>query len=128
LEKRNPRILLADDELHIRKMMGAVIKSMGFDVVAEAANGNEAVELFFKEKPDIALLDINMPIKTGTEALKEIIAASPDACVIMLTSVSDLETVQEVINLGAAQYIRKDMQLFEIKKIVAETWQERNQD
>ena len=126
MEKRNPRILLADDELHIRKMMGAVIKSMGFDVVAEAANGNEAVALFLKEKPDIALLDINMPIKTGIEALKEIIAASPDACVIMLTSVSDLETVQEVIKLGAAQYIRKDMQLNEIKKIVAETWREHN--
>lgn len=118
-----PRVLLADDEFHIRAMMKAVIKTMGYDIAAEAMNGQEAIDRFKELKPDITLLDINMPVKTGTEALKEIIDAQPDACVIMLTSVSDLASVQECADCGAANYIRKDTPITEMKTCIAETWQ-----
>jgi two-component system chemotaxis response regulator CheY len=116
-------VLLADDEGHIRAMMKAIVRGIGYDVAAEAANGQEAVDRFLEIMPDMALLDINMPVKTGYEALAEIIARVPEACVIMLTSVADLSTVQECIDLGATGYIRKDTPVAELRSMIAETWQ-----
>jgi len=122
MENRKPRVVLVDDETHIRMLMRTVMSTMGCEVIGEAANGQEAVDVFRKEKPDLLLLDINMPVKTGEEALKEILAEFPDAFVIMLTSLADIESVQNCLNLGATNYIRKDTPLREIKKIIKETW------
>lgn len=116
------RVLIADDEIHIRTMMKGVIKMMGFDLAGEASNGSDAVNIFSKEKPDITLLDINMPQKNGIEALKEIMNIDPDAFVVMLTSVSDMESVNECITQGASHYIRKDTPLDQIKSIILESW------
>ncbi|MCL5807018.1 MAG: response regulator [Deltaproteobacteria bacterium] len=117
-----PRVLLADDESHIRSLMKAVIKTLGYDVIAEAVNGSEAVDLCVKEKPDLLLMDINMPVKTGIEALKEIVSLCPKTCVIMLSSVSDMESVQEAIEAGATHFIRKDTPITEMKTIITEAW------
>ena len=122
--KNPPKLLLADDESHIRTMMKAVVKTMGYELVGEAANGLEAVDRFRSLRPDITLLDINMPIKTGLEALKEIMTLDPSACVIMLTSLSDRETIEECLALGASNYIRKDTPLAQIKALIAETWED----
>ena len=119
---KKPRILLADDEIHLRILMKKVMTSMNCEIVGEAKNGMEAIELYKKEKPDLLLLDINMPVKTGEEALKEIIEEFPDAFIIMLTSLADMESVENCLNLGASNYIRKDTPLDEIKKIIKETW------
>jgi len=119
-----PRILIADDETHIRTLMKAVLNMMKFEIIAEVSNGQEAVERFKELKPDITLLDINMPLKTGLEALSEIRETAPDACVIMLSSVSDVVSVQQAIESGAANFIRKDTSLTEIKKLIAETWEQ----
>ena len=121
-EKHKIRVGLADDETHIRMLMKRVFMSMNCEIAGEAKNGSEAVELFRKEKPDMMFLDINMPIKTGIEALKEIITEFPDAFVVMLTSVADMESVEKCIDAGAANYIRKDTPLNELKEIVKETW------
>lgn len=122
-EARVPRIVIADDELHIRLLIKKALTSMNYNVVGEASNGNEAVDMFKKERPDIILLDINMPFKSGEEALKEIISESPDTLVVMLTSVSDMESVDKCISAGATNYIRKDTPLAEIKSMISETWQ-----
>ncbi len=119
---QKPRILIADDEIHLRMLMKKVMTSMNCEIVGEAKNGIEAIELYKKEKPDLLLLDINMPVKTGEEALKEIIEEFPDAFIIMLTSLADMESVENCLNLGASNYIRKDTPLDEIKKIIKETW------
>jgi two-component system chemotaxis response regulator CheY len=123
-QKRKPRAAIADDERHIRVLVKTVLAKMNCEVVGEAANGQEAVDLYKKEKPDLLLLDINMPVKTGTEALEEIMADTPDAFVIILSSVADLESVKHSIELGAANYILKDTPLEEIKRIIKETWEE----
>ena len=120
--KIKPRVLLADDEAHIRALMKAVLTSMKCEIVGEAANGEEAVDLYFKEKPDLLLLDINMPRKTGEEALEEIMNAFSDAFVIMLSSVADMESVAKCIDLGASNFIRKDTPMAEMKKLIKETW------
>ncbi|MBF0329126.1 MAG: response regulator transcription factor [Nitrospirae bacterium] len=121
-EIRIPRVLLADDEPHIRLLLKKALTMMNYTVVGEAKNGIEAIELFGKEKPDMLLMDINMPLKTGTEALKEIVAEFPDALVIMLTSVSDLSIVEKCLEDGASNYIRKDTPLAEMKKLIEESW------
>ncbi|MBU2551605.1 MAG: response regulator [Proteobacteria bacterium] len=122
-EPRKPRVVIADDENHIRVLFKTVMKTMNTEVVAEAKNGREAADLYKQEKPDLILLDINMPVMDGREALREIMGESPDAFVIMLTSVADAETIRETLKLGASNYILKDTPLPEMKKIIKETWE-----
>lgn len=115
-------VLIVDDEAHIRTLFKTVMSSMNIAVIGEAQNGEEAVAIFKAQKPDIVLLDINMPVKDGTEALKEIMAEFPEAFVVMMTSVSDMEIVEKCIDLGAAHYIRKDTPLQAIKEMIKEAW------
>ena len=116
------KILLADDEPHIRVLMRTVMESMNAEVVAEAANGEEAVAIYREKKPDMVFLDITMPIMDGKTALKKILAEFPDACVIMLTSMSAMTTVKECLDAGAANYIRKDTPINELKRYIKESW------
>ena len=115
------RVILADDEKHIRAMMKAVISSMNCEIVGEAADGQEAVNLYKKEKPDLLLLDINMPQKSGIDGLREIMREFPAATVIMLTSVVDMENVKQCIELGASNYMRKDTSVTEMRQIIKDT-------
>ena len=113
-------ILLADDESHVRLMLATLAKEMGLEIVGEASNGAGAVKLFREKLPDLMLLDVNMPIKTGDRALPEIIKEFPTARIIMLTSMSDMMTVEECLRNGAFNYIRKDSPLEEIKAAILE--------
>jgi two-component system chemotaxis response regulator CheY len=114
------RIMLADDERHARTFLKALLKDAGYDIVAEATNGNEAVALFREHRPDLLLMDLNMPVKTGDDALREIIQEFPAAKVIVLSSLADRETVEMCIDLGAANYLRKDCSHAEIREAVRE--------
>ncbi len=122
-EAKKPQVMIADDELHTRVLLKAVLNAMNCEVVAEAKNGAEAVEMFRSVKPHLLLMDISMPFKTGDEALEEIMNEFPRAFVIMLTSVADIETIEKCLLLGAANYIRKDNTVDEIKAIIKETWE-----
>lgn len=113
-------VVLVDDEHHIRLLLKTAINAMGCEVVAEGKNGNEAIRLYREKRPDLLLLDINMPEKTGEEALATIMAEFPEALVVMLTSVSDTTTVENCLVTGAANYIRKDTPLAEIKAMIGE--------
>lgn len=121
-EKKKLKVLIADDEAHLRLMFKSMALSMGAEVAGEAKNGAEAIELYRVHRPHITLLDINMPVKTGVDALKEIMELSPDALIIMLTSVADVKTVEKCLELGASNYLLKDTPLEEMKKIIKETW------
>lgn len=114
------RVVLCDDEFHIRLLIKTAVNSIGCEVVAEGKNGNEAVALFRQHRPDLLLLDVNMPEATGEEALGKICAEFPDALVVMLTSVSDSATVEHCLISGAANYIRKDTPIAEIKAMIGE--------
>ncbi len=104
---REVRVLLADDEVHIRYVIRDVIRAEGFTVVAEANNGEDALALYREHRPDLTLMDINLPLKTGDEVLAEIVRDDPKARVVMLTMVADVETVQRCLRIGAAGYILK---------------------
>ena len=117
-EKRT--VLVADDEAHIRMVLTTLLKGMGVFVAGEAGNGESAVEMYRQHRPDLVLMDVNMPVKTGDAALKEIIAEDPAARVIMLTSMADMATVEACLKAGAFNYVRKDSPLDEIRSAVKE--------
>lgn len=102
------KVLIADDEAHIRKFVGLVLRSLGTPEVHEAKNGVEALELFERQAPDLVLLDVNMPVLDGLQALAQIRQKDPDVPVVMLTSVVNRSTVDECSRLGATAYLRKD--------------------
>lgn len=114
-------VLLADDEPHIRKYVGLILKQLGATRLIEAANGAEAIALFEKEKPDLVLLDVNMPTVDGLEALRQIRSIDPDSLVVMLTSLTTRQAVETALEHGAAHYIRKDTPRDELSKALAET-------
>lgn len=120
--KKRMRALVADDETHIRFYLRSALESMKIEVVGEATNGMEALEMFRREKPNLMMLDINMPLKTGDDVLKEIMEEFPNAFVIVLTAAFKKGVVEECIELGAANFIRKDTPIPEIKKIIKESW------
>lgn len=113
-------VLVADDELHIRKFVGMILSQLGTKTILEAANGEEAVAVFQREKPKVVLLDVNMPFMNGLEALKKIKEIDTECIAIMLTSLSTVETVEEALALGAAGYILKDATKEEIANDLAE--------
>lgn len=121
MEQSDKRVILADDEFHILAMLKALMKTLNYTVVGEASNGQEAIDLYRKERPDALFLDINMPIKNGKEALKEVMQEFPEALVIMLTSVADVEEIEDCLELGATNYIRKDTPMSKMKEIISET-------
>lgn len=102
-------VLLADDHAVVRKGLEALIEAQpDMTVVATAENGADAVDLALKLKPDVILLDIQMPKKTGLEAINEIKAQLADARILVLSSFSSDEIVFAAIKSGALGYLLKD--------------------
>lgn len=124
MEKRKVRVLIADDESHIRSLIGLIVTSLGAEVVGEAGDGEQAVSLFRQFSPDMVLLDINMPKLDGIEVLKQIMAINENALVIMLTSLNAIEVVKECIENGARNYLLKNNPAEELNKMISETWSE----
>ena len=127
-EKRKVRVLLADDESHVRLFIKTVMASMGCEVVAEAADGRQALEQFDKTAPDLVLLDINMPVMDGIAALKELRRKSDKVAIVMLTSLASAEIVDQCLEAGANYHLRKDVPLSELKQEIRDTWVAHLQD
>jgi DNA-binding NarL/FixJ family response regulator len=103
------RILVADDHHVVRAGLRALIEShSGWQVCAEASNGREAVEKTGQFKPDVAVLDIGMPLLNGVEATRQIRKLSPQTEVLILTMHDSELLIQEVLGAGATGYILKD--------------------
>lgn len=101
-------VLVVDDESHIRKFVSMMIELLGHAVVLQAANGNEALLIYERERPDLVLLDVNMPRFDGLQTLRELKRLYPECTVVMLTSLVNRQTVEECLHLGAVGYLRKD--------------------
>lgn len=118
MTERKPRIILADDEVHIRYLVRNIIRVEGYLVVGEANNGEDALALYRQERPDLILMDINLPLKTGDAVLADIMREFPQANVVMLTMVADIDMVKRCLELGAVDYILKSNPIEEIKRIL----------
>jgi YesN/AraC family two-component response regulator len=115
------RVMLADDEEHIRKLLAVVCSAIKcVEVVAEADDGEKALEAAHASRPDLVLLDINMPKRKGIDVLMSIKADNPDCSVIMLTAMSDTETVRQCIANGADNYLLKSNPPEKIRDIISE--------
>lgn len=109
------RILVADDHPPMRIGLVALIRSQpGMDVVAEASNGEEAIELYEQLSPDVVLMDLRMPGIGGVEAILAIRKKHPDARVIVLSTYDLDEDIHRAIQSGAMSYLLKDMAIEEI--------------
>ncbi|MDR1546138.1 MAG: response regulator [Deltaproteobacteria bacterium] len=100
-------ILIVDDSPVMRQMLVKIFQNEGFTVVGQACDGEEALELFEKHKPELTTLDIVMPKMRGTQVLETLMSKYPDSKVIMASSVSDARTVMHCLKMGAKQYIIK---------------------
>lgn len=100
-------ILVVDDATFIRNMVKKSLLPPDFKVVGEAANGIEAIKLYNELKPDIITMDITMRGMDGLTALEEILKTSPEAKIIMLSSLGEEKFIKKAITLGAKDFITK---------------------
>jgi len=107
-------VLIADDASFMRNSLKYVVENAGHTVIGMAKEGQEALELYLKYKPDVVTLDYLMAGKDGFWALKEITKADPKAKVIMVTAVGNEDRQEEAHEIGAAGYIRKPFKPTEI--------------
>ncbi|MDO8646363.1 MAG: response regulator [Candidatus Planktophila sp.] len=98
------RILVAEDEALIRMDLVEMLQGAGYEVVAQASNGQEAVDLALVHKPDLAILDVKMPVLDGISAAEKIIDVSP---VLMLTAYSQKELIDRARDAGVMAYVVK---------------------
>jgi len=102
------RILLADDHEVVRAGLRALLEEQsGWEVVAEAADGRDAVEKATKLKPDVVVIDIAMPSLNGLEAVRQIVKAVPNTKVLVLTMYDSDPLIQQVLQAGARGYLLK---------------------
>lgn len=103
------RVLIADDHQLVRAGIRRLMDSIpGIEVVAEARDGAEAFELIALHRPDIALLDLSMPLKNGLEVTVEVVAQFPQTAVIIMSVHADLDHAREALARGARGFLAKD--------------------
>ncbi len=110
------RLLIVDDALIMRKRIKDIAERAGWEVAGEATNGEEAVELYRRESPDLVTLDIVMPKMDGVTALKHVLAADPQARVVMISAVDQKEKLSECIGTGAIDFIVKPFDSARLKR------------
>jgi len=110
------RILIVDDASVVRLKLKDILQGYNYEIIAEAADGNQAIEMYQQFHPDLVTMDITMPHKDGIEALGEILAIDKNAKVIMVTALDQRESLMKAIKLGAVDYIIKP---FEDDRVVS---------
>lgn len=114
------RILLAEDHTLVREGLKGILAEEGFDVVAEASDGHEAVALAKGHKVDIAVLDIFMPLLNGLDAARQIHESAPKTKTILLTMYKDEEYVLEALRAGVRGYVLKSQAARDLVQAVHE--------
>ena len=105
------RVMLVDDTKFMRMMLANILKPKGYEIVAEAGDGLEAIEKYKEFKPDIVTMDIVMPNMEGIEAVRNIVSSvDSNAKIIMVTAVGQESKVKEAIEAGAKGYLVKPFQ------------------
>ncbi len=113
------RILLADDHKIMREGLKALLDgSPDIEVAGLAANGREAVQLFAELRPDVVVMDLNMPEMDGIEATRQLLAVDPGAKVLILSMVIDRSCVLECLKAGAKGYLVKDCAAEELQNAI----------
>jgi DNA-binding NarL/FixJ family response regulator len=113
------RILLVDDQSSFRTGLRALLSTVpGIEVVGEAANGQDGIAAAESLHPDVILMDVRMPVMNGIAATTAIRASNPNACVLVLTTFDEDETVADAMRAGAAGYLLKGTPIDDIVQIL----------
>lgn len=111
-------ILIVDDSILMRRNLKMMLTEAGHQVVAEASNGIEAYKEYAKHMPDLVTMDITMPVMSGIDAVKKIIATYPAANIIMISALDQKSMVFEAIQNGAKHYILKPITMDKILETI----------
>ncbi len=112
------KVLICDDSMMIRKKMRMLLENYGITNIYEAKDGKDAVEKYAEVSPDITFMDIVMPEMSGVEALKAIKSASPDANIVMATSIGTEGNLTEAIKYGASDFLQKPVEEERLVKLL----------
>src|ERR1700756_5389919 len=115
------RYLIVDDSIFARKNLAKMIESFGGQVAGEAGDGCTAIAEYSRTQPDIVLMDITMPQMEGIEAAERIVRQSPDARIVMVSSVGYQENIIAALQKGARHFVQKPVKpevLYEVVKYV----------
>ncbi len=112
------RVMIVDDALFMRNMLKDIFTRAGHEVVAEAEDGKQALERYQEIQPELVTMDIVMPKRSGIEALRDIIAADPQACVVMVSALGQDSLVLEAVEAGARDFIVKPFKEDKVLEVV----------
>jgi two-component system chemotaxis response regulator CheY len=112
------RILIVDDSRTSRKILRGILENSGYEIVAEATNGQEGYDKYVEYKPDVVTMDITMPVLDGIEALKKIVGDYSDAKVVMVTAAGQKTKLVEAIQYGASEFVSKPFDPEQLRCII----------
>ncbi len=119
---RPTNALIIDDEAHVRVLIRVLLKQLGVETVWEAGDGSTALEQAAEHKPDVILLDINLPQVGGLEVLAKLKAAHPKIPVVIVSSQSTMKTVIQARELGAEAYVLKHAPKSEVLQMLSDAF------
>lgn len=114
------RLVLADDHLVLRQALKALLEKRGLEVVADEGDGRAAVDAVRRLAPDVAVLDVAMPVLNGVEAAKEIARIKPECPVILLSGVEDGRFVKEALKAGVRGFVQKSQGAEDLVRAIEE--------
>jgi len=101
------KILIVDDAAFMRMMLSDILEENGYDIAGEAEDGDEAVRLYIKLKPDLVTMDIVMPGAGGIESIRNILKKDPEAKILVVSALGHQKLVKEAIEAGAKDFMVK---------------------
>lgn len=114
------KIMIVDDSLIIRMNLRKILEKQNYQIVGEAANGQDAVDKYKKCQPDLVTMDITMPVLDGISALQEIRKTDKEACVVMISALGQETKIIDAINKGASHYIVKPFKEHDVISIIGD--------
>ncbi len=119
MDLSNKKILISDDSILARKQLKDIINSIGEGAeFIDAANGQEAIDKYKENTPDITFLDIVMPVKDGIEAVKGIMEINKDAQIIIVSSVGTQSQLKAALEAGAKDFIQKPIEASHVETLL----------
>ncbi len=112
------RFCIVDDTSFMRKMAADILRNSGHEVVGEAANGKDAINLYEKLRPDVVIMDLQMPEMNGTDAIREILRIDAEAVILVCTASNQQDLVEGAMEAGAKGYLMKPFNPERLGKVI----------
>lgn len=118
MKLEDAKILIGDDSILARKQLKDIISSLGGRNFFDASNGQEVIDIYKEQSPEVVFLDIVMPVKDGNTAIAEIMEFDPKADIVIVSSVGTQSQLKQAIQLGAKDFLQKPLNRRQIESIL----------